>query len=248
MNMHTDDSAILPAQTFEKEFGHLYIKVRQREQRLYTDDELRQLPDIEPSHIHHKEWKIRKRSAERLVNYLSKKKKPLNILEIGCGNGWLSAKLAKIKGAIVTGLDVNQFEINQAKRVFNKINLRFFCDEFDAEKFKSVSFDVVVFAASVQYFNPMRDILDKALANLNPLDEIHIIDTNFYTPLDVGGAAQRTLEHYTEMGYPELAKYYFHHRLDDLQGYHYKILSNPNSIINCLQKNSPFYWICIKKQ
>jgi 2-polyprenyl-3-methyl-5-hydroxy-6-metoxy-1,4-benzoquinol methylase len=248
MNMHTDDSAILPAQTSENEFGHLYIKVRQREQRLYTDDELRQLPDIEPSHIHYKEWKIRKRSAERLVNYLSKKKKPLNILEIGCGNGWLSSKLAGIKGAIVTGFDVNELEINQAKRVFNKINLQFFCDEFDAEKFKALSFDVIVFAASLQYFSQVKDTLDRSLSRLSPQGEVHIIDTNFYKPQSIKGAAQRTLDHYTKMGCPELAKYYFHHSLDDLHGYKYKVLSNPNSIINWLQKNSPFYWICINKQ
>ncbi|MCQ6959072.1 class I SAM-dependent methyltransferase [Mucilaginibacter aquariorum] len=248
MNTHADDTAIIPAQTTEKEFGHLYIKVREKEQRLYTDDELRQLPDIDPSHIHYKEWKIRTRSAGRLVNYLRKKQTPLNILEIGCGNGWLSSKLAGIKGAIVTGFDVNELEINQAKRVFNKINLQFFCDEFDAEKFKALSFDVVVFAASLQYFSPVKDILDRVYSHLSPQGEVHIIDTNFYTPQSIKGAAQSTLEHYTKMGCPELAKYYFHHRLDDLQGYKYKVLSNPNSIINRLRKDSPFYWICINKQ
>lgn len=248
MDMPVKDTAILQAQTPGQEFGHLYITLRQREQRLYTDEELRQLPEIAPSHIHYGEWKVRKHSAERLVNHLGNKKKSLSILEIGCGNGWLSAKLAGIAGAMVTALDVNRVEVEQAKRVFNKSNLQFFCDRFDAGKFKSAGLDVIVFAASLQYFNSVRGILDQALTCLNPSGEIHIIDTNFYNPQNVKGAEQRTLQHYTKMGCPELAEYYFHHQLNDLQGYHYKVLSNPNSILNRLQKNSPFYWICINKQ
>jgi protein-L-isoaspartate O-methyltransferase len=47
-------------------------------------------------HRHYHEWQIRKASSNRLVKYLAKKQKILEILEVGCGNGWLSAKLSVI--------------------------------------------------------------------------------------------------------------------------------------------------------
>jgi 2-polyprenyl-3-methyl-5-hydroxy-6-metoxy-1,4-benzoquinol methylase len=95
--MPLNDATILSTGNPNQNFERLYIALREQEQRLYTDEQVRQLPDIDPSHLHYKEWKIRKHSAERLISYLNKKKRRLNILEIGCGNGWLSAQLAENK-------------------------------------------------------------------------------------------------------------------------------------------------------
>src|SRR5215203_4755336 len=79
------------AEAFEK----LYMQLRKKEQRLYTDEEVRNLPQVIAAHPHFKEWQLRKKSCGRLIEYLDQKNKPLHILEIGCGNGWLSAQLAK---------------------------------------------------------------------------------------------------------------------------------------------------------
>src|SRR3954471_2426808 len=93
------------------DFEQLYIDVRKREKRIYTDEEVLQLPDISKSHLHYNEWKFRKQSSERLINYLKHRKTALHILEIGCGNGWLASKMASIPNSVVTGLDINQPEI-----------------------------------------------------------------------------------------------------------------------------------------
>ncbi|WP_431210721.1 hypothetical protein ACQ86N_32840 [Puia sp. P3] len=71
-------------------FEKKYILIRTLENRLYTDDELAKLPEISATHTHHKEWQIRKNSCQRLVRYLSTRRRSPEILEIGCGNGWLS--------------------------------------------------------------------------------------------------------------------------------------------------------------
>src|SRR5258708_4522573 len=92
------------------------------------------------------------RSSERLITYLEKKHKPLRILEVGCGNGWLSAKLSNIPNTRVTGLDINQVEIEQAQRVFKIDNLDFIYDSFNESTFENENFDVIIFAASLQYF------------------------------------------------------------------------------------------------
>src|SRR5271157_59561 len=118
LNLTIKDNTRKQARILKPDFEDLYIGVRQQEKRLYTDEQLKNLPDIDSLHIYCNEWKIRKRSGERLIAYLGRKRRNLRILEVGCGNGWLSAKMAAIPKARVTGLDINQVEIAQANRVF----------------------------------------------------------------------------------------------------------------------------------
>ncbi len=245
--MPEQDTYILPTAETAPDFESLYLAVRGLEQRIYTDEQLRRLPEIAPSHVHYKEWQIRKRSSERLITYLAKKNRPLAILEIGCGNGWLAAKLAGLRDAHVFALDVNEAELDQAKRVFKKSNLQFFEGDFGNQYFVGLKFDVIVFAASIQYFSSLQNMLTEMLQYLAEDGEIHLIDTNFYTEQTVEGAGQRTYDYYKKMGYPQLAAHYFHHRLDELAGFNHKVLSNPNSLKNRLLKGGPFYWVRINK-
>jgi len=233
-------------ETVDTAFGDLYIDVRNQEKRVLTDCQVMFLPDIEPTHIHYKEWQVRKRSAKRLIDYLKEKSKPLNILEIGCGNGWLSSMLLTIKGSKVTGIDVNEPEIMQAKRLFKNERLDFICAGFDPQIFSDQKFDVILFAASIQYFPSIKNILQDALSCLNRNGEIHIIDTNFYSPNQVEGAARRTEQYYSEMGYPEMAAYYFHHTVNDLKPFNYQLLFNPHRLVNKISKKDPFYWVAVK--
>src|SRR5262245_54477242 len=48
------------------DFEPAYIEIRKKEGRLLPDSEIRKLPDVDDSHPHVKEWRIRKRSAIRL--------------------------------------------------------------------------------------------------------------------------------------------------------------------------------------
>src|SRR5256885_16517519 len=103
--------------TSNTNFEESYIALRRKENRIYSDKEVAQLPDIDIQHQHFKEWMIRKASAKKLINFFKKKKQPLKILEIGCGNGWLSNQLSGIENSDVTGLDINMEELQQAGRV-----------------------------------------------------------------------------------------------------------------------------------
>lgn len=230
------------------DFEMLYLAVRALEGRIYSDEELLQLPEIAPSHRHYKEWQVRKGSADRLISYLAKKNKPLYILEVGCGNGWLAAKLAQIKAANVVALDVNGTEVAQAARVFKKQNLQFFAGSVDDGRFEGAKFDIILFAASIQYFSPLRDTIQKMQQYLMDGGEIHLIDSNFYTVFNVDDAAMRTQEYYSAMGYPQMAEFYYHHTLDELATFSHKVLSSPHSLRNRLLKRSPLYWVRINKE
>jgi ubiquinone/menaquinone biosynthesis C-methylase UbiE len=230
----------------ETDFEQLYLAVREYEGRVYTDAEIARLPEVDTSHKYYNEWQVRKHSADRLVSYLEKKKKPLKILEVGCGNGWLAAKLANIPGAKVTGLDINLAEISQARRVFKKDNLQFINDSIDGDMIKHIHFDMVIFAAVLPYFPFVQNTLNAALGRLYSRGEIHITDTNFYREGEVAGALKRCVDYYDMMGFPQMADSYHHHTLNVLKDFKAKVLFNPGSILNRFGKKEPFYWICIK--
>ncbi|HVS93566.1 MAG TPA: class I SAM-dependent methyltransferase [Mucilaginibacter sp.] len=231
----------------KRDFEDIYIAVRQQERRIYTDEQLLRLPQVDALHVYHKEWKIRERSCERLLARLRKKRRPLRILEVGCGNGWLSAKMADIPGTDVIGLDVNHVEIDQACRVFKKRNLEFIYDTFNDSTFENEMFDVIVFAASLQYFPSVVTVLKQAQAILAPRGEIHLMDTHFYDPLDAVDADQRSRDYYASLGYPEMSEHYFHHSISEFWGFKYQVLFNPQNILNRLSRNDPFYWITVRK-
>ena len=211
---------------------------------------MEKLPWIEPSHIHFAEWQVRKRSAERLVAFLYNKGRPLNILEAGCGNGWLCSMLADIPGSTVTGIDINTSELYQARRVFaTKTNL-FFAEGDPVTAALENRFDTVIFAASLQYFPSIHEIIDKALSLLQQHGEIHIVDTHFY---ETGGQAlaarQRSAHYYKSLGCPEMSLFYHHHVYDSLSPFKYKFLFDPRLWRNrFFGTKDPFPWICITRE
>lgn len=235
--------------TNEAVFEKLYLQLRQLENRIYTDNEVALLPNIHLGHPHEKEWQIRKDSSEKLLRYLIKKNRPLEILEVGCGNGWLSAKLSSVLASHVTGMDINSIELTQAKRIFNKIrNLDFFYGLLQDDLLKKRRFDIIVFAASIQYFHSLQYVLKDFFSCLNPGGEIHLIDSPFYKLNEIANARQRSKAYYESLGFPQMANHYFHHSLEEIRSFNYKILYNPDSIFNNLKKNkNPFHWVCIKK-
>ncbi|MCK7529492.1 MAG: hypothetical protein MZV64_74030 [Ignavibacteriales bacterium] len=77
------------------EFEKIYLQVRDKENRIFSDDEVKNLPFASDSNPHKKEWDLRAKSFQRFKEYLKSKKQNLNILDLGCGNGWFSGQLSK---------------------------------------------------------------------------------------------------------------------------------------------------------
>ncbi|HTI93882.1 MAG TPA: class I SAM-dependent methyltransferase [Puia sp.] len=229
-------------------FEKKYILLRSMEGRLYADDQLFRLPDINEDHPHWREWQVRKRSARRLTDLLTCRKKPLRILEVGCGNGWLSHQLAEIPGVRVTGLDINFTELQQAARVFSDDpNLRFIQGDIRTGILDDQLFDCIVFACSIEYFPSLKKIIHFTLTYLVPGGELHILDTLFYKPSEIEFEKRKTLAYYSAFGYPEMADSLFHHSWKDLGCFRYELLFDPGMLINRLLRPNDIYpWICIK--
>jgi ubiquinone/menaquinone biosynthesis C-methylase UbiE len=244
MNLERDDRIALNCST---EFEQLYIDLRSNEKRIYTDEEVVWLPDVNEDHIHRKEWEIRKISCQKLTRYLSNKKRSLKILEVGCGNGWFSYQLSQIRDSNVVGLDINLPELQQAERVFTATpNLSFIHGNINA-LLEFEKFDIIVFAASIQYFSSFSKVIKTMFGRLNDKGEIHITDSHFYYQTEVEGAKQRSRKYFYSKGFNKMNDFYFHHTLKELDGFNSMILYNPNSLISRAFKKNPFHWICIKK-
>ena len=231
------------------DFETLYIQLREKEGRIYSDEEVAQLPIIPASHAHYKEWAVRKESSQKLISYLKKKKKPLDILEIGCGNGWLSHRLSAIQNSRVIGTDINFSEIQQAARVFQHVpNLHFIYTYAEPGVFKEKRFDIIIYAASIQYFELLVETIKNSLQLLKPDGEIHILDSPFYSLKELLAAKQRSRHYYESRGFSGLANFYFHHSIDDLKNFNYTMQYDPGNMFNRLLRNkNPFHWVCIKR-
>jgi ubiquinone/menaquinone biosynthesis C-methylase UbiE len=228
-------------------FEEKYISLRKKENRLYTDEQVQWLPEIEPSHPHYKEWEARKNACDKLMQHLRNKRTELNILEVGCGNGWLCHHLSKIPGSNVAGVDINKTELEQAKRVFDHLeNVEFFYGGIDNEKVGKEKFHAIVFAASIQYFPTLDRIIPAALQLLHQGGEIHILDSHFYRSSEIEAARRRSFDYYESLQSSEMSGYYFHHCIDELEAYVHKVFYNPDLLRHRFMKNkNPFPWICI---
>jgi ubiquinone/menaquinone biosynthesis C-methylase UbiE len=140
--------------------------------------------------------------------------------------------------------------LQQAARVFSKNSkLKFVYGDIFSGLLNDLKFDAIVFAASIQYFPDLSEILNVSINQLYTRGEIHITDTPIYKPAGLGEAKERTSVYYNSLGFPEMTKHYFHHCITELSAFHPKILHNPFSIkTRFLPKNHPFYWICIQKK
>ncbi|KXK13734.1 MAG: methylase [Chloroflexi bacterium OLB14] len=235
----------------------LYLKVRQKEGRLYSDEVVAKLPSFQKNHALSNEWQARFKSAKRLRSYLTQKNTSLKILDLGCGNGWLSNFLNQENHSIY-GVDQNLFELQQATRVFlssaedgEKSEKLFFlkADIFSAP-FPIESFDVILLASAVQYFPDLSRLLQTLFNYLKPNGEIHILDSAFYKDDEIPQAIKRSEEYYQSLGLPEMSRYYFHHRLSELQKFSPRFLYKPmllrfKKILG--KMDSPFAWVMIQK-
>ncbi|MFO7258614.1 MAG: class I SAM-dependent methyltransferase [Bacteroidota bacterium] len=232
-------------QDFERE----YTALRAAEGRMLPDAMVKALPHLPRQHALYGEWRVRARSVKSLSQYLEKKK-PRAILEIGCGNGWLTNFLARQLQVECCGIDINEVELKQAVRLFSSNSrVTYVYGDIESEAFDACVVDVIVCASVIQYFANFRSLIDRLKQLLNPGGEIHIVDSPIYNGSDTEAAKARSEDHFRNSGHPRMASYYHHHTWMSLDDYRYTVLYNPRSLWGRMKRwmgFSPFPWIVIR--
>lgn len=233
-------------------FEEAYLALRRQEGRVYTDEVLAKLPSLPPGHPLFREWTIRRISLVRLMGHLRSLNRPLRILDLGCGNGWMSRHLSYLPGSQVLAADLGDVELAQARRVFAHLpNLQF--RRLDIFADAPGRFDIVVMGASVQYFPDLSTLVQRLRSLLLPRGEIHLLDSPFYKDKDIPAARARTEKYYSEAGFPELAAHYHHLRRRDVEALGGMLMYNPNTLFNWLwtrvlrKIDTPFEWWLLPK-
>ena len=236
-------------------FEKSYLALREKEDRVYTDKQLKELPDFSGQSAFEKEWRIRNASLVSLIKKLSEASIELTVLELGCGNGWLSNQLAKSLDAQVLGMDINETELYQAAKAFKENQrLTFLYADIFSVNLNALQFDKIILASAIQYFPNLKKVIHTLIELLKSGGEVHILDTPLYSSSEERAQArQRSMNHFNSLGSPDMASHYYHHQWSDLAGIEYETLFNPKSIlsrINRIFSNEirVFPWIVIKKQ
>ncbi len=233
-------------------FEEAYIKVRDKEKRIFTIEQIRQLPNVPPQHSYYKEWQMRAITAQRFINYLKPQKEGA-LLDLGAGNGWFSYQIAHQCPSIqATGIDINETELLQATQAFDLTNLEFVYGNIFDTPFYNSHFQYISINSVIQYFPDFDLLLQRLFELLSPTGEIHILDSPFYQTSKIAAAKARSKAYYTQMGVPEMAANYFHLDWKILHPYSFEILYQPNSMLKKIASklgkiDSPFPWIKIKK-
>lgn len=230
-----------------------YDRVRELEGRRYPDRLVERMPEVPLDDPHREEWRRRADSADRLIRHLGRLPRPLAVVELGCGNGWLAARIAGIDGCRVVGVDVNAAEVAQARRVFGTVaDLSFVeADAIDGPPPLDRP-TAVVLASVIQYVEDVPSLLSRLLGWIAPGGEIHLLDSPLYEPGTVAAARRRSEAYYRRLGVPEMAAVYHHHDRRVLAGFRADFLHDPAGLRVRLGRrlargaHSPFPWVRIR--
>ena len=230
----------------------LYLRIREKEGRRHSDEAVGHLPDVPSDHPLRVEWQARTASAKRLLAYLARLPKPMTLLDLGCGNGWLANQVASVAGVQVAGVDRNRVELEQAARVFGgNQRARFIAADIFSAPFPPRSFNLVLIASAIQYFADLPELIRALKLLLKPTGEAHIMDSPLYRPAELAAARERTRLYYEQLGFPSMAGQYHHHTFASLDPFCPARLYDPQPWAVRLRRawgavESPFPWIRLR--
>lgn len=234
-------------------FENAYLQTREKEGWVFDNSIVVNLPAVEKGKPNWKMWRMRNNSSTRFCSFLKKENTPLNILEIGSGNGWFCNTMKQTcPAANVFGLDINLCELKQAAEVFNDRNIFWLYANLFEANLPVNYFDVIVLNASVQYFESLQNLLQRLFAILKEDGQIHLLDSPFYAVDEIAGAKKRSEEYFERNNSSAMKSYYHHHSWQEVKVYFPHFFYSPKKYWNKFLTSigiyhSPFHWLVIKK-
>jgi len=207
---------LLPAEraAYFDQFVREYETIRRHEGRNHrTSEHYEALPFKDLSGRYAADWRIRAVSFKALVSRIMKPlearlRRPLVILDLGAGNGWLSNRLAQ-RGHHLAAIDLL---INTADGLGACMHYRSHFTPIQAEynclPIAAHQVDLVIFNGSLHYSTNFERTLAEALRVLRPEGQLIVLDSPLYHHAESGHAMVREREEYftREVGYPSNAQ------------------------------------------
>jgi len=173
-------------------FFEEYARHRAKEGRALTGDELRSLPYLRSGPLA-RQWTVRARTFDAFMEHVVKPratKRPLDILDLGAGNGWLSCRVARM-GHRAVALDVRDDDVDglgAAAQLLSEARFERVHASFDDLPFGERRFDIALFNASLHYAHDLRTVLVEAARVTRPGGVLAILDSPFYARDEDGEA------------------------------------------------------------
>lgn len=161
------------------------------------------------------QWGVRARTYDRFVGAVlaplaSKTSRPLRVLDLGAGNGWLCYRLSllghravacDIRCDAVDGLGAARPYTRHLRHLFGRIGAT-----FESLPFAAGSFDIALFNASVHYAEDLSAALREAARVVEPGGRVAILDSPFYRRAATGDEMVEEKRRNTVVRYPGLAE------------------------------------------
>src|ERR1700722_18981869 len=168
------------------QFFHEYARHRAGEGRAIRGEELRSLPYLRKGPLA-QQWAARARSFDvfmkRIIGPMAVRG-PLDVLDLGAGNGWLCYRIAR-SGHRAVALDIRDDELDglgaandlldEAVDRFQRVKAT-----FEALPFADQSFNITIFNASLHYAGNLARVLAEAVRVTRRRGVIAILDSPFY--------------------------------------------------------------------
>ncbi len=169
-----------------------YAAIRQAEGRGSDDPAyFRALPDQDLSGRFAADWAIRARSFNRLIDTVIEpmeqdRSRPLRILDLGAGNGWLANRLAQ-RGCQVAAIDLSlDSRDGLGAHIHYETTFVPIQADFDHLPLDAGQIDLAVFNAALHYTIDAQATLAEALRVLEGAGRVVIVDTPVYRDPQAG--------------------------------------------------------------
>lgn len=118
---------------------------------------------------------------EFLVKTVWKLNRPINIVDFGCGYGYLGMKLLPLlpEGSTYTGLDIGEDLLSEGRRIFAKSPYKTEFQNVDLTKFiPEQKFDLAICQAVLRHIPSSKDVLKKMIDSVVPNGMVICIEVN----------------------------------------------------------------------
>lgn len=160
-----------------------YARQRATEGRAHRGAELASLPYLTAGPLA-RQWQVRARTFDAFLEQVVRPMadRPLRILDLGAGNGWLCHRLT-LEGHCCTAIDIRDDEVDGLGAAAGLIRIAPFeriVAPFERLPLPDRSADLAVFNASLHYATELAPVLAEATRTLAPGGFIAILDSPFY--------------------------------------------------------------------